>query len=266
MFGSFARQGRGVLVLLTVLAIVLAACGSSGSKGTAAPSNSGGGLVVPTTANGGGGGDNGSLLGGAAAKLDDIASYKFSMTFAGTYFGSYLGMLGGGASATAGAPVTFSGTVITKPAKAADITIGGMHIIEVDGMQYMDLGAGTFYSSPATGTSLADSFSPSSFFSMGVDSSSASGYKLVGEEQKNGVTALHLQADAAALKSYGSIFGVPNGTWSADTWIAKDGGYPVSMSIVGKAADGTDAFGLSFDITNINDPGLKVTKPANVAN
>ena len=57
---------------------------------------------------------------------------------------------------------------------------------------------------------------------------------------------------------------VKGATWSADIWIAKDGGYPVSIAIVATAKDGTIPYETTFDLTNINDAANKVTAPENV--
>lgn len=46
---------------------------------------------------------------------------------------------------------------------------------------------------------------------------------------------------------------------SADVWVAKGGGYPVSMSV--QAAGGSENFEMSFDITDINNPSNKVESP-----
>ena len=71
-------------------------------------------------------------------------------------------------------------------------------------------------------------------------------------------------ATTAALAEYGSTLGVTVATWSADVWIATDGGYPVSMDILATASDNSVAYEIKFDITNVNDPANKVTAPTNV--
>jgi hypothetical protein len=240
------------------MAIALAACSSS-SKGSTAPTTAGGVTAAPTTAGGGDGG--GAILGGAAAKLSDIASYKFSMTLAGGSFGSMLGALGG-AGAT-GNEFTIAGTIVAKPDKAADITMAGMHIIEIGGNEYIDMsGTGTFISTPATGTSLADSFAPATMFSSMVSGSTMSGFNKVGSDNKNGVNADHYQGTEAVLSQFGTASGVEAATWTADLWIATDGGYPVSMAIIGTATDKTLVYEILFDITNVNDPANKITAPS----
>jgi hypothetical protein len=49
-------------------------------------------------------------------------------------------------------------------------------------------------------------------------------------------------------------------TWSADVWVAKDGGYPVCMSII--ASGGSERFEMTYDVTDVNNPSNKVEQPA----
>jgi hypothetical protein len=257
MFQALTRQGRVPLALLMVLAISIAVVACGGNKGTTAPGASGAGSSAMATeepSSGGGGGD----LSGASSKFSNITSYKFSMTILSSDLTSSLSALTGGSSDQ---PVVFSGTVITKPEKAVDLSIGSLRIIEVGGNQYMDLGSGTFISTPVSGTSMADSFSPAEMFSSVVDASTASDFNKVGTETKNGVSADHYTANAAALAEFGSLTDVTADSWSADVWIATDGGYPVSLAIVAKNG-GTVVYQITFDITNVNDPANKVTAPA----
>ena len=74
--------------------------------------------------------------------------------------------------------------------------------------------------------------------------------KLVPRRQRLPKSALAADATAAA--------------WSADIGIATNGGYPVSMAIIGTAADKSTAYEILFDITNVNDPANVVTAPTNV--
>jgi hypothetical protein len=90
-----------------------------------------------------------------------------------------------------------------------------------------------------------------------------SDYTKVGSEKKNGVDTDHYQAKSSAFTGLGSSMGVA-ATWTGDIWIATNGGYPVSSAIFAKTSDGTVAFQMTFDITNINYSSLKVTTPANV--
>ena len=63
------------------------------------------------------------------------------------------------------------------------------------------------------------------------------------------------------------MLGLPTATWTIDTWLAKDGGFPVSASIVAEGkndAGEAGKFSISVDVTGINDPNLKIEAPANV--
>lgn len=144
---------------------------------------------------------------------------------------------------------------------AADINMMGMEIIEVGGQDYINMGSGWLGGDADTSeTSMADSMSPKNMFGSFLEDDAAEGYSAVGEEQKNGVDTIHYTASADALGEYGDTLGVTGGTWSADVWIAKDGGYPVSMKVA--ETGGSESFLLAMDITNINDPGNVITAPA----
>jgi hypothetical protein len=250
------RRRRGLLAAVALLSLVASACSSSAA--TAAPS----GTPPAPSGNSGSPTAGGSGLSGAAASLSVVSSYKFTMTLAGGSFGSLFSLLPGGGP-TGNAAFTVSGTIVTSPAQAADITMGSFHIIEIGGYDYMDLGAGGFVKTPVTDTGLADSLSPATLFSSAITGSTAGGYQLVGSESKNGVDADHYQASSAALMEYAAILGVSNVTMAGDVWLAKAGGYPVSMAILAQSGS-TVAYQLSFDLTNVNDPSNSVTAPSNI--
>jgi hypothetical protein len=262
MFQPVHRQGRGLLVLSVITALALSACGGSSATATPGSANNGGN-AASANANGNGAG-SGSGLSGAASAFSTIDSYKFSMTLAGSDLGSTLAMLGG-PSPSGNAPFTYSGTMIVKPAEAADISMTGFHVIEIGGYDYLDIGdTGGFVKSAVEGTGMTDSLSPIQMFQNVVDPSVISGYNKVGSETKNKVGTDHYQASAAALAAYGAMLSVTGATWTADVWIAQNGGYPVSMSILAKASDNSILYEIQFDITNINDPANKVTAPTNL--
>jgi hypothetical protein len=254
------RQRRGLLVLLAAMAITLSACG--GSSATLAPGSSNNGDNAASANAGGNGG--GSGLSGAASAFSAIESYKFSMTLAGGDLGSTLSMLGG-PSASGNAAFTYNGTVTVKPEKAADVSMAGFHIIEIGGYDYLDIGGtGSFVKTAVEGTGMTDSLSPAAMFSNAIDPSVISGYNKVGSETKNGVASDHYQASASALAAYGMMLNVTGATWTADVWIAQNGGYPVSLSILAKGSDSSVVYKILFDITYVNDPANKVTAPTNV--
>ena len=267
MFGVAQRHGRGLLILTAVVAVVVSACG--GTTLTAVPPATE--APTPTTsqpAATSSPGNGGPILAGASDALASLTSYKFHMTQAGTDSVNKLADIAGNASSTsANGSVTFSGTVILKPAKAVEVTTTGLHVIFVGGFDYMDVGnAGAFAQIAADSTSISDPFTPPQVFSPTQVFSKirVSGYSNVGSETKNDVFSDHYRAGASALAEWGSVSGVKGATWSADLWIAKEGGYPVSLAILATATDGTIPYQTTFDLSNINDASNKVTAPQNV--
>lgn len=257
MFGVAQRQGRGLLILTAVAALVLSACG--GGSQTPAPSDTPVGSTASLPAATSSPTGNGSpILAGAADALASLTNYKFRMTQAGTDSANRVADLTGNASSPNGS-VTFNGTVVLKPDKEAEVTTTGLHLIFVGGFDYMDVGNG-FAKIAADSSSISDPFTPAQVFSK----IRVSGYSNVGSETKNSVSSDHYQAGASALAELGSVSGVKGATWSADIWIARDGGYPVSIAIVATAKDGTIPYETSFDLTNINDASNTVTAPQNV--
>jgi hypothetical protein len=256
------RHGGDILVLIAVLALAVGACGSStASTNPGATNGQTGGPAdtsVPTA-----GGDQGTAISGAAANLAGVRSYKFTMTLAGGPFSSLPSMFGDSGSDSA--PFTISGTMVVSPESAADVKLASVHMIEVGGYDYMEQDDGSYVQTQVTGSGLISSFDPAVLYADAIDASADNGYSLVGTETKNAVGADHYQASAAYLAQYGSILGVANATWSADVWLARDGGYPVSIAILAKAADGTVVYEMSFDLTNIDDPANTVTAPTNIA-
>jgi hypothetical protein len=235
----------GAFALALGVAVAFGGCSSSsstpasnGNQATNAPDKTQGSEATPTSISGG--------LSDAGSAFSQIKSFQFSITMSGGTYGSMLG----------DAPMT--GTIVLSPEKASDITIMGMQIREVGGKSYINLGTTWIESTDDSSSSLADSLSPDKMFSSYVGDM-ASDYNLVGEEQKNGVTALHYTAGADLAGSYSGLAGVEGGTWTADVWVAKDGGYPVSMKIA--ETGGSEDFLFAMDITNVNDPANVIAAP-----
>lgn len=249
---------RWTTVAALATSLLVAACGGGSGATTAPGAATPGPTTAPATVAAPSGDAGGIGLGGAAAKLEDLASYKFSMTMAAE--GS-----AGFSLVKAGTSMTISGTVILKPVIAADITMAtkdatgteaafGYRII--GDKAYVSLGADTWMETAADDAqSTIDSFKPDNFM---TGFGSISDMKMVGDEERNGVQATHYQGEAPA--SVGRMFGLPTGTWTMDAWIAKDGGYLVSSSAIGEAPDGK--FTLSVDITDLDSSDNKVEPPA----
>ena len=261
MFGVAQRSGRGLVLLSVAAAFALSGCGN-GSP-TAAPSATATGTPVaaptatpvPTT-------NSATALTGAAAALANLTSYQFKMLQAGTDSVNQLSDLTSGAStASPDGAVSFTGTILTKPDKAADVTTSGLHVIFVGGSDYMDVGnTGAFGKVPADTSSISDPFTPAQMFAK----IRLTGYVLDSSESKDGVDCAHYKAGASALAELGSVSGIKGATWTADIWLASDGGYPVSVAIIATAKDGSVPYETTFDLSKINDSANKVVAPDNV--
>ena len=261
MFPILGKQGRGLLPMIAAVALAAAACSSS--SGTASPAASATELPTgPAATSQPGNSDNGPALGSAAANLANLTSYKFKMTVAGGNFGQTLSLLG--VDTTSTTPVNVTGTIVTNPAKA-DIKVASIHIVEIDGYDYMDAGLGGFVKTQMTDKGWADAVSPGTMFTSSIDASASANFlKVDSGGTKNGVKADHYQASSGAFDEQASILGISGATWSGDVWIAADGGYPVSVAVVAKAADSSVAYEMTFDLSNVNDSANSVVAPTNV--
>jgi hypothetical protein len=243
--GKIGRR-RELVALGFALALVVGACGSSSS--TANP------FGVP--AGGGGGGGNGtSLTSGLSSNLDQLTSYKFSWTVFGSSTGAQAAP---GDSGTMG----ISGVVVNKPAKAMSVDYLGIMYVQIGTQQWSSSDNGSTWSPNDSPTDLT-SMLPTKYYSTWFDTNSA-GFKVAGDEPKNGVQCVHYKGDTSLGAMY-QVAGV-SASFTADLWVAKDGNYPVSGTYGFSASSGGQAgtFGYSFDITNINDNSNQVTAPTNV--
>jgi hypothetical protein len=247
-----------------IAAVTLAAAACSSSTGTASPAASATSTPTGPAATGQpGNSGTGAGLTDAAANLSNATSYKFKMTLSGGNFGQTVSLLSA-AGASGDGPFTLSGTVLSKPAKAADVQLTGFHIVEVDGYDYIDTGLGGFVKTPVSDAGWADSVSPVTMFTSSIGASTSGNFLKVDSGTKNGVNTDHYQASSGAFDEQASILGIAGATWSGDVWIAADGGYPVSAAVVAKAADNSIAYEMTFDLSNVNDPANSVVAPTNV--
>jgi hypothetical protein len=243
------KQGRGLVAVVALLALAVAACGSGGSPTLPGNNNTAGN--GGTSQPGGTGGGTG-FSGGLTANLNKLDSYKFSWS-----------IVGSDSSETASSGGGTSGTVINKPTKATLIDFSGTQYITIADQQWMSEDSGASWIASPVLVPL-DAFLPTQNYVAYFDAY-ATTYKQVGTDNKNGIDCLHFQGDLTALAGVLSNFGVVT-NMQADLWVAKDGSYPVkglfSYSVAAGGSSG--AIGYSFDITNVNDPANKVEKPANV--
>ena len=267
------RRTLPVPVLMLVAVLALAACG--GGSTPAASSESGatpavGSTTAPaatsdaaaTEAPAAGGAVN---LGDAAASLENLDNYSFKMVMKAE--GGSKGMMGMVAS---GGSIVMEGALQLKPVEAADIKMtlsGGGQASEIGyriigDKAYMNLGGDSWMAAPAEdAASTIDSLKPDKM----LKGYATSDMSKVGEEDKNGIPSVHYQSTMDP--GVGSMLGLPTATWTIDTWLAKDGGFPVSALIVAEGkneAGEAGTFSVSVDVTGVNDPNLKIEAPANV--
>jgi hypothetical protein len=238
----------------------LAGCGSSASP-TATPEATK--TEAPTATpepTAGLSGTPGTDIRSATSALAGLGSYRFAILIKGF-----------GTAATAGdAAMSMDGTVVLKPAQALQFRIVGLTgstaitYIVIGKDSWMDLGSGIYIQVPADqvdAEQLFESFQPANLFGSAMSGLSSSGWQPEGDEQKNGVTATHYHVDktspggASLVASWGE-------TGVFDAWIAKDGGYLVSLRVAGDMQSGKAApFEIGFDISGIDDPANVITAP-----
>lgn len=269
---SRSHRSLRLFALFPLSVLVAVACGGSAATPTPRPAVATPMPALPSAAPAAPTGAGASQLSNAAAALDNMDSYRFRVTVQGA------GMGGPAASGGSGT-VNMNGTVVLKPVRALSVSMSGLGGTGAAGVAvtytivgdkaWMDLG-GIAQPLPAGMMGSVEqsfgAFSPQKMFGQTFEQY-LSGMKQVGEEQKNGVATLHLQADAQTLdavaKTFGDTSGAP-GNWSMDLWVARDGGYMVSAVTRGSYdVNGTQTSTVvSIDILGVNDPANKVVAPS----
>jgi hypothetical protein len=269
VFKVAPQHGRRLLILAAVAAIAVSACGSSATPSpSATPGSAATDTSQPSPSS-----QASSLitsLDNAGTALSNLSSYKFTMTVVGGDLSD--NTLTTLPNAPANGVFKVSGTYIFQPAESADITIADvLHEISIGGSDYQDVApagaklTGSFtQSDSSSGTSLIDPLSPTSIYTSFDFSGS---FTTVGPEQKDGIDTTHFSAGDSALAEFASVSGEQAGSWTANVWLANDGGYPISMSIVGttSATDKTVVYERTFDLTNVNSTTNSVTAPTNIS-
>ncbi|MFI5254523.1 MAG: hypothetical protein ACHQ15_03615 [Candidatus Limnocylindrales bacterium] len=242
-------------VAAIVLGLGLSACGPAGptpsptATGTAEPS-----LEEPTPTTAGSGPDFSS----ASAALSNLTSYRFAISSKGF----------GVAGLAPDVAFTMQGTVVNKPDAALSFKMVGLSgataisYIVIGDNSWEDLGSGTYIQTPADQAdpqSLFDAFQPEALLGDSLDSF-AGGWVDLGAEQKGGIltTHYHLDKDSPAGPALVAAYGA---TGILDAWLAKDGGYLVSLGFSGVQSGETTPFENRFDIAGIDDPANVVKPP-----
>jgi len=168
-----------------------------------------------------------------------------------------------------------SGTVILKPAKAGDVTVKDtLHVISIGGFDYADIGlTGAFTKNDSATASLIDSLSPITVYSSTFGSSFdfAAGFNKKGPRRRTVSTPTSTRPPMLVVPPWLNSDRSPALGLDLDgeIWVAKKGGYPVSMTITASSlatatSEASVMYARSFDITKVNDAGNKVTAPTNV--
>ncbi|MGA3057983.1 MAG: hypothetical protein ABSE70_08130 [Candidatus Limnocylindrales bacterium] len=240
--------GRGLAALGLALALVVGACG--GASPTSKP------VVSPGGSGGGGDGGGTSLTYGLYSNLDRLTSYRFTWTIAGSSSGTQASPGNSGSS-------TSSGVVINKPTRAIIVTSSDIWYIQIGAQEWTSLDGIDWIVFDADETVLSATL-PSQSYATWFDAH-RNGFKVAGEESKNGVQCVHYRGDSSLSGLYQGLTGVSSG-FQADLWVARDGNYPVSgvYGFPGEANAQAASFSFSFDIDKINDPSNKITAPTSV--
>ena len=204
-----------------------------------------------------GGGGGTSLTSGLSANLDKLNSYKFSWTFSGLSTGTQA------SPGDSGATFGITGVVVNQPAKAVFVDYFGIQHIQIGTQTWISTDSGATWMVDTSTTDLSSMLPTEEYASM-FDTNST-GFKVAGDETKNGVQCVHFKGDSSLGAAYQAIAGV-SASFQADLWVAKDGNYPVSgvYGIAASSGGQGGAFSYSFDITNINDSANTITAPTNV--
>ena len=245
----YRSAGRAGALFLPV-ALVFAACG--GSTGSAAPSASGGtsaatAAPAPSTSSvpsqAAGESSEASLpiaipsfdLSALTKGLEHVDSYRVSITVNGVE--------------------QYKGTVVTKPILSRDLTIsGGTRIVVIGDEAWVAQGDEPLKSVPSQlATTMFAAFDPTLLVGAfsGAEWAASSANK--GTEEKNGVNATHYRIDGSTVAT--GFSGLPAGA-TIDTWVSDEG------FLVGLETTGFPSGDLSIQVTNVDDPGNKVDRPA----
>jgi hypothetical protein len=292
------------LVLVGLLGVaLLAACGGGGDEETeqgaatstaAAPAAGNVSATstpqASTTATPKEGSPTASPSGGGSAQAvgcefpSDIESFRFTMTMKanlpstpeaptqtageeplGDFLGALSGLMG---------DMKMEGAVITPDRSSMDMTIGGHEFgsfIQIGSQSWMKVAGLTDWTEEPASEGSEFLFSPMDFCETAEDDLSSALSGLEGEnETVNGIDAVHYHLDTSDLTLLQDLLGSTEDLgelpkeFNMDVWLAKDGDWPVRMSVAASSED-DQGQPLSFDILiefkDFNDGSIKIEPP-----
>lgn len=243
----------GIAAALTIIAVAVTACGGTtgtAGVGTTAPAGttapdatiapattaptdapdataSAPAVVLPSF-------DPSEIL----ANLEGIDSYRITMSTDGT--------------------VGYSAVVVTKPVLSRDISLGegddAQRIVVIGDEAWMGSGDALQPMSGDVVTGMLAAFDPILLAGGFSQAGTWNGAADQGVEDKNGVQARHFQIDSSSFA--GAMAQMPAGA-TIDAWVAEEGGYLVSLAVVGEGGKG-----FTIDVTDVNDPGNVIERPS----
>lgn len=245
------RRLPAVLSIVTILGV--AACSSaagSASPGASTAATQGTPTEQPAATGAASQAPGASVdVGGAASALAALSSYKVTMQITGSSSASVETIVVNGAT----------------PAKQVTETSGSevIRIIEIGEDVWLDQGTGTFVKNAipkSAADAMLQAFDLSAMLVNMQKQPELAYLQNMGTEQKNGQNAVHLHADQNTPLPAGSS-PIPAGTLF-DMWVAADGGYLVALEATGLLSTDATVGSIQIELTNVNDPTLKVEAPA----
>ena len=244
---SIRTAGVTGTLILSVAALV-AACGGSTGSGSATPSGPAGtassatatpGASAPAAASPDASTPAIALpsfdIGSLTQGLANVDSYRVAITLKGEE--------------------VMSGTVVTKPVLARDLTVkGGTRVVVIGDEAWMGQGGAPLTSVPGQmATALFAAFDPTLLVGAFSGPQWAQSSLAQGTEDKNGVSAkkYHLDSTTAAT----GFTGIPAGA-TMDLWIADEG------HLVAVEATGFPQGDFAIQVTGVDDPANKVERPS----
>ena len=241
-----------VAALLLTMAALLAACGSGSTASSEATSSTSESTSATTevsasaSASESGGSGSSIDLGNAAQEVSDLSAYQLDVTVG-----------------AAGEDQVMSIIATTEPVKATHYTIAGqLELISIEGEGTWLKQGDTWTLAPGGEEAYAnifDSMAPDTLIGGYALDSYGDYFSDEGTEERNGVQARHLHADASTVPAVAAGGFPEDGT--IDVWVAVDGGYLVAMHFRGTDTDSGELSEVRIEVSRVNDNSISIVAP-----